>query len=255
MTVISPNASTTIGGLPITITTRTEAASVLVKQAIQRRSSDAIPFFATSANANVLSQCAKQKSTKEIYLRSDAIHADGMSLVFASRLFGRKNLPERVATTDLYHDIAEQAQREGASFYMLGAAAEALAKAHTNTSKKYPRLKIVGTRDGYFTQEEEDSIIEEINAARPDILWVGIGVPGAQQFCARNLHRLTGVGAVKTCGGLFDHLTGDIARAPQWMQSSGLEWLFRLAQDPRRLLARNLVTNFHAIYLFMKQTQ
>lgn len=248
-------SSVTIGGLPIVITTRVEAAQFLVDEAVRRRDVSQIPYFATSANANVLSQCANQKNVKETYLQSDAIHADGMSLVFASRLIASKKLPERVATTDLFHDVAKQAQRRDISFFLLGATSSALAKAQANVARQYPQLDIVGVRDGYFEESEEAELVDQINAAHPDVLWVGIGVPYAQEFCVRNRKRLTGVGVIKTCGGLFDFLAGGVPRAPVWMQNSGLEWLFRLTQEPRRLIARNLATNFHAIYLFMKRTQ
>lgn len=252
----NPHFSTvTIGGLPIAVTTRVEAAKFLIDEAVRRRNVSRIPYFATSANANVLSQCAKKQEITETYLHSDAIHADGMSLVFASRLIASKKLPERVATTDLFHDVAEQAQSRGMSFFLLGATRSALAKAQANVARQYPQLNIVGVRDGYFEKQEETEIVNQINAARPDVLWVGIGVPNAQEFCVRNRKRLTGVGVIKTCGGLFDFLAGGVLRAPLWMQNSGLEWLFRLAQEPRRLLVRNLATNFHAIYLFMKRTQ
>ncbi|MDA4848344.1 WecB/TagA/CpsF family glycosyltransferase [Hoeflea poritis] len=245
----------TIGGLPIALSTRTEAAAALVGEALRRRGPDERPFLSTSANANVLSQCARDPGIRDTYLAFDAIHADGMSVVFASRFVASRALPERVATTDLFHDVAREAQSKGATFFLLGARNEVLKSAHLNVGRLYPDLKIVGTHDGYFSLEDEDRIVERINRARPDILWVGIGVPAAQQFCLRNLGRLAGVGAIKTCGGLFDFLSGRRNRAPQWMQSAGLEWLYRLAQEPRRLARRNLVTNMHAIYLFVSRTR
>ncbi len=247
--------SVTVGGLPITVTTRADAGAFLIGEAIDRRGLEVPPYFATSANANVLSQCAKNALVRDTYLSSDAIHADGMSVVFASRLMGSTTLPERVATTDLFHDVAKAAEQRGASFYMLGAKQAALHKALANVSNTYPGLNMVGARNGYFTEEDEDALVAEINAARPDVLWVGIGVPHAQFFCVRNRARLTGVGVIKTCGGLFDFLAGDVARAPNWMQAAGLEWLFRMMQNPRRLIGRNITTNLHAIYLFMMRTQ
>lgn len=245
----------TIGGLPITVTTRADAGAFLIGEAIERRGLQQQPYFATSANANVLSQCARNALVRDTYLSSDAIHADGMSVVFASRLMGSAPLPERVATTDLFHDVAKAAEQRGASFYMLGAKQTALNKAIANVASAYPGLKLVGARNGYFREEDEDALVAEINAAKPDVLWVGIGVPDAQLFCMRNRARLTGVGVIKTCGGLFDFLAGDVARAPNWMQAAGLEWLFRMMQNPRRLIGRNITTNLHAIYLFMMRTQ
>jgi len=99
----------------------------------------------------------------------------------------------------------------------------------------------------YFSRDEEDEVIAEINAARPDILWVGLGVPLEQQFIERNIDRLTGVGVIKTSGGLFDFISGKNARAPAWMQAAGLEWLYRVWLEPRRLAMRYLTTNPQAI--------
>lgn len=245
----------TIGGLPITVTSRTDAADFLVSEAVDGRGLEQQPYFVTSANAQVLSECAQKPLVKEAYLTADAIHADGMSVVFASRILGSKSLPERVATTDLFHDVAKVAEQQGASFYMLGAKQPALQKALANVSRMYPALNMAGARNGYFTEDEEEALIAEINAAKPDILWIGIGVPIAQLFSVRNRSRLTGVGMIMTCGGLFDFLSGNVARAPGWMQAGGLEWLFRLMQEPRRLITRNITTNLHAIYLYMMRTQ
>jgi exopolysaccharide biosynthesis WecB/TagA/CpsF family protein len=245
----------TVGGLPVTVTTRASAGAFLTGEAIERRGVEKTPFYATSANAQVLSLCARNSEVSDCYLAADAIHADGMSVVFASRLLGTTSLPERVATTDLFHDVAKVAQQSGATFYMLGAKQPALQKALANVTRMYPALNIVGARNGYFTEDEEEALIAEINSANPDILWIGIGVPIAQRFAVRNRARLTNVGVIITCGGLFDFLSGNVPRAPGWMQSAGLEWLFRLMQEPRRLIARNITTNLHAIYLFMMRTQ
>src|SRR5690606_24880736 len=97
--------------------------------------------------------------------------------------------------------------------------------------------------NGYFKRDDEDAVVAEINAARPDIMWLGLGVPLEQQFVARNLDRLTGVGLVKTSGGLFDFISGKNKRAPGWMQACGLEWLYRMWLEPRRLAMRYLTTN------------
>src|SRR5918995_485817 len=106
----------------------------------------------------------------------------------------RTPLPERVATTDLFHDVAKLAVGAGVSFYMLGGAPEALQKAVANVRKLYPGLILVGSRHGYFRPEEEDAIIADIDAARPDILWVAMGAPREQQFAVKNRERLIGVG-------------------------------------------------------------
>jgi exopolysaccharide biosynthesis WecB/TagA/CpsF family protein len=183
------------------------------------------------------------------------IHADGMPLVFASRLKCGAPLPERVATTDLFHDVAVQAQSQRASFYLLGGTEPTVRTAVANVRKWYPELVIAGFRNGYFDRDEELRILAEINSVRPDILWVARGVPGEQRFAIDHRARLTNVGVVKTAGGLFDFLAGRKRRAPAWMQATGLEWLFRAAMEPRRLLVRYLITSPHAVYLLLTRTE
>jgi N-acetylglucosaminyldiphosphoundecaprenol N-acetyl-beta-D-mannosaminyltransferase len=150
--------------------------------------------------------------------------------------------------------VAKLAIRAGASFYMLGGAPEALRKAVANVRKLYPSLNLVGSRHGYFRPEEEDAIVADINAARPDILWVAMGAPLEQRFAVRNRERLIGVGVIKTAGGLFDFLSGERSRAPAWMQAAGLEWLYRMLIEPRRLFVRYAVTNPHAAYLLLTRS-
>src|SRR5262249_54851505 len=105
---------------------------------------------------------------------------------------------------------------------------------------------------GYLDADAMDRRVAEIDDAAPDILWVALGVPREQQFCARFAQRLRNVGVVKTSGGLLNFLSGTRARAPAWMQRSGLEWAFRLVQEPRRLFWRYAVTSPHAIYLLAR---
>ena len=97
-------------------------------------------------------------------------------------------------------------------------------------------------------------MIDVINAAKPDILWIGLGVPLEQQFAVRNKHRFHNVGLIKTSGGLFDVLSGRKSRAPQWIITAGFEWAYRWYLEPARLAGRYLLTNPHALYLLLTQT-
>jgi N-acetylglucosaminyldiphosphoundecaprenol N-acetyl-beta-D-mannosaminyltransferase len=244
----------TIGGLPIAVIDRARSAALMVDWALAQRGSDEPPLYITSANGQVLSLCAADPALRDLFLASPLIHADGMPLVFASRWRCRTPLPERVATTDLFHDVARIAIGLGATFYMLGGSPEALRKATVNVRRLYPGLKLVGSRHGYFRPEEEDAIVAEIEAARPDILWVAMGAPREQRFAVKNRERLTGIGVIKTSGGLFDFLSGERSRAPSWMQAAGLEWLYRMLLEPRRLFVRYAVTNPHAAYLLLTRS-
>jgi exopolysaccharide biosynthesis WecB/TagA/CpsF family protein len=244
----------TIGGLPIAVIDRNASAELMIELALAQRGAQKPAYVITSANGQVISMCARDLRLRTQFLATDLIHADGMPLVFASRLLCRTPLPERVATSDLFHDVAQRAQGRGVTFYLLGATATVIEEAAQQARKLYPQLDIVGVRDGYFGRDDEEKVVAEINALRPDILWIGMGVPAEQEFALRHRTRLTNVGVIKTSGGLFDFLSGKNPRAPHWMQSIGLEWLYRTMNEPRRLLLRYLTTNPHAIYLLLTRT-
>jgi N-acetylglucosaminyldiphosphoundecaprenol N-acetyl-beta-D-mannosaminyltransferase len=226
-----------------------------VDLALARRGGYDPPLYVTSANGQVISLCASDPEMRALFVTADIIHADGMPLVFASRLRCREPLPERVATSDLVHDLAKVGVARGASLYLLGGTAEVVAKTRANLEASYPGLVIAGARSGYMTTAEEPVVAEEIAAAKPDILFVSMGVPREQAFILRNRERLRGVGIAKTSGGLFDFLSGTKKRAPLWIQDAGVEWLYRLAREPRRLLVRYAVTNPHAAYLLLTRSQ
>jgi exopolysaccharide biosynthesis WecB/TagA/CpsF family protein len=155
----------------------------------------------------------------------------------------------------LFHDVAKAAQTCGATFYLLGATGSIIEQTIRRVRTLYPGLRIVGYRDGYFGRDQESAVVEAINAARPDILWLGLGAPSEQFFAMRNRHRLRNVGLIKTSGGLFDFLSGKNRRAPDWMQAVGLEWAYRIFLEPRRLVARYAMTNPHALFLLLTRTQ
>jgi N-acetylglucosaminyldiphosphoundecaprenol N-acetyl-beta-D-mannosaminyltransferase len=178
-----------------------------------------------------------------------------MPLVFASRLLSSAPLPERVATTDLVYEVAEIAEGRGASFYFLGATSEIVERAVKYMLSLYPRLRIVGYRDGYFGGDQEAATVDEINRKGPDILWLGLGVPLEQGFAIRNRARMKRVGLIKTAGGMFDFLSGVRSRAPDWMQAAGLEWAYRVFLEPKRLAGRYMFTNPHAMLLLMTRTK
>jgi N-acetylglucosaminyldiphosphoundecaprenol N-acetyl-beta-D-mannosaminyltransferase len=243
-----------IGGLPILPLTRLEWAHRIIEIAQARKTAGKIPAFFTSANGNVLSRAARDPLFKDILLSSDGIDADGQPLVLSS-WFLPISLPERCSTTDLMPVLAEVGQEKGISFYFLGAHESENATAVEALQRAYPKLKIAGRRNGYFSRSEETSVVEHIRNARPDILLIGMGVPLEQQFVMRNRSKLVGVGAIKTCGGLIDRLAGRIRRPPPWIQQAGLEWLIRMCSDPRRFFWRYAITSPHALYLLLTKTR
>jgi N-acetylglucosaminyldiphosphoundecaprenol N-acetyl-beta-D-mannosaminyltransferase len=239
---------TMIGGLPITALGRQDSARLLVDTALRARGRRQRPFYSTSANGQVIALARSDAAFRDLFLEADQIHADGMPMVLLSSLVSQVPLPERVATTDLIHDVAVLAEVTGVSFYFLGGAPEVNRAAVARMTRAYPKLMIVGARSGYFNPDQEIEVVEEITRLRPDILWIGLGVPLEQRFVSRNIDRLHGVGVIKTSGGLFDFLSGRNSRAPRWMQAAGLEWVYRTILEPRRLLGRYLTTNAIAVW-------
>ena len=244
-------ARVTIGGLPITALDRARTARMMCEAARQRPRGRR-PLYLTSANGEVLARCYRDAAMAKLFLAADQIAADGQPMVIASRHLCATALPERVATTDLFHDVARLAQAEGLSFYMLGATEDENARAVAAVRALYPNLEIAGHCHGYLTGGLLDDKIAEINALRPDILWLAMGVPHEQRFMAEHGEKLTGVGVVKTSGGLFNFLSGRNRRAPAWMQAAGLEWLWRIGQEPTRLFGRYFVTNPIAILAMVR---
>jgi N-acetylglucosaminyldiphosphoundecaprenol N-acetyl-beta-D-mannosaminyltransferase len=244
-----------VGGLPIGIIDRPQSAELMIDVALDRRDTGLSPLIITSANGQVLSLCARKPDIRHLFMQVDLIHADGMSLVFASQLFNRMPIPERICTTDFFHDVARLGQERGASMFLLGATQSVIDEAACRVQTLYPHLRIVGHTSGYMRRQgEEQRVIDAINAAKPDILWIGLGVPLEQQFAVRNRHRLRNVGLIKTSGGLFDVLSGSKPRAPQWIINAGFEWAYRWYLEPGRLAGRYLVTNPHALFLLLTQS-
>jgi len=249
------NQAITLGGLPITVASCDSAARDMIETALRYRGQNRPPQYVTSANGQVLSMCAAQPEIRTLFEQADIIHADGEPMVKFSRLMCETGLPERVATTDLVHNTANLAQKQDVTFYFLGAAQDVIEAAVANVQKAYPNLEFAGFRNGYISPDQEEDVLAEINAAAPDILWIGMGVPLEQSFIVRNRHKLTNVGVIKTSGGLFDFLSGRNKRASEWMQNWGLEWAYRTWLEPKRLAWRYLTTNPHALLLLLTRSR
>lgn len=240
-----------VGGVPIAVIDRAASADWMVRAARERPRGTS-PLFLTSANGEVLARAASDQDFARMLAEADQIVADGQPLVMASRLRCRTALPERVATTDLFHDVARRAEAEGLSFYLFGASPEENARAVQGVRARYPRLIIAGACHGYLTGEALDAKLAEIDALAPDILWLGLGVPNEHRFVQRHRAALCHVGVIKTSGGLFNFLSGTRPRAPLWMQKASLEWAWRVWLEPRRLFWRYAITNPVALYLMAR---
>ena len=180
----------------------------------------------------------------------DIINIDGAGIVFGGRLLGLP-IPERVAGIDLFEGLLEHAAISGRSVYLLGAEPEVIERAVANIRGKHPSLRIAGYHHGYFWDDEE-AIVSDIRKSGAHMLFVGIGSPLKEQFINRRRDQF-GVLFAMGVGGTFDVVAGKVKRAPLWMQRAGLEWLFRVLQEPRRMWRRYFYTNTRFIGMLLRE--
>ena len=204
------------------------------------------------ANGQGTSLARTRPDFREALAHADVVHADGQFIVNMARRYCAEPIPERAPTTDMIMDFAKRCEQSGRSFYLLGASEETNADCARILQEMYPRLKIVGRHHGYFNGSEEQ-ILADIADKRPDFLWVGLGKPLEQKFCAEYAHRIDAVWII-TCGGCFNFITGEYRRAPEWMQNSGLEWVHRMFTQPKHLFWRYLTTTPHALTIALRQS-
>ncbi len=200
-----------------------------------------------AVNAAKLVAMNDDSRLREIVERCELVTADGQSIVWASRLLGDP-VPERVAGIDLMQRLLARAEERGYGVYILGARAEVLDRAVARILDRYPRLRIVGYHDGYFDESCDHAVVNEVRAARPDILFVAMSSPRKEYFLGENRRELN-VPFVMGVGGAIDVMAGVTRRAPRLVQRLGLEWLYRLVQEPRRLGPRYVVTNSRFVLL------
>jgi len=201
----------------------------------------ATPISISFLNAGKLLSMEKDDELRQAVENSTLRLADGQSVVTALNLLDR-SVPERVAGIDLMMELLGKGCEEHYSFYFLGATDEVFKEAIAKAKKLYPDIEIVGSRNGYFKKDEETKIVEEIKNSSADILFVGIASPLKETFVDRHFKSL-GVSVAMGVGGSFDVLSGKTKRAPELWQSFGLEWLYRVKQEPSRMWKRYLFGN------------
>jgi N-acetylglucosaminyldiphosphoundecaprenol N-acetyl-beta-D-mannosaminyltransferase len=188
---------------------------------------------------------------RAIIERCELVSADGQAVVWASRILGDP-LPTRVAGIDLMQRLLERAEARGYRVFILGAKPDVLEHAARRIRARYPVLALVGTRDGYFSEADDAAVAAEVAAARPDILFVAMPSPRKEYWLGRYGPHL-GVPFVMGVGGSVDVIAGVTKRAPALWQKLGLEWAYRLLQEPRRLLGRYARTNLRFIFLVARE--
>jgi len=172
---------------------------------------------------------------------SDLINIDGMGVVWGARLCGH-DVPERVSGADIMENLLKLCEEKGFRPYFFGAKQDVLEQAIANIRRQYPSLNIAGYRNGYFKPEEEEGIIRDIAASKADCLFIAITSPTKERLLSQ-YKNIINVPFLMGVGGSIDVKAGFVKRAPEWMQRYGLEWFYRLSQEPRRMFMRYWTTN------------
>jgi len=188
-------------------------------------------------------------SLRKDVMESDLVNVDGMGVVWGARLCG-VDVPERVSGIDLMHQVLKLCMEKGYRCYFLGAKEEVLATAIRNIETDYPGIPIAGSRNGYFDESEEDGIVSAIRDAKTDCLFIAISSPKKERII-HQYRDAFGASFLMGVGGSIDVVAGYVTRAPLWMQKSGLEWLYRVIQEPGRMWKRYLITNSKFLFLLI----
>jgi N-acetylglucosaminyldiphosphoundecaprenol N-acetyl-beta-D-mannosaminyltransferase len=227
----------TVLDVSIDTVTMSEAVAKLEQFIVEKT-----PHLIATANAEMVMLAQNDQELATILNQCDLVVPDGAGVVWAARHLGY-TMPERVAGYDLSQNLLAQAADKGYCVFMFGSQSEIVEKAKSIALERYPGLRVVGTREGFFTEQDESSIIELISTAKPDILLAALGVPKQEKWLARNLSSLK-VPVCMGVGGTFDVMAGAVKRAPLWMQRTGLEWLFRLILQPQRVIRMMALPRF-----------
>jgi len=200
-----------------------------------------IPTNVAALNAGKVVAMAHDPSLRTAMAAADLILPDGAGVVWAGRLLGRA-IPQRVAGIDVMEATMAEAERRGVPVFLLGARPDVLQRASEAVRRRHPALRVAGARDGYFDEDDDRSVVASVNASGALVVYVGISTPKKERWVARRMPDLRAP-VVMGVGGSLDVLAGVTRRAPRWMQRLGLEWLYRLMLEPKRMWRRYLLGN------------
>lgn len=234
-------------GVPVHPLTMNESVAVL-EEKLQKKEQ----AFVVTANAEIIMMCQQDKEYNNIVSeQADLVLPDGAGAVWAGRYLGNE-VPERVAGFDLYNQLLKLSADKGYKVYFFGGAPGVAEAAKNKAEELYPGVQIVGCRNGYFTEAEEEAIIKEINDAAPDMLFVALGAPKQEKWLVKYRNQLK-PRVLMGIGGSFDVLAGKMERAPKWMQEASLEWAFRLYKQPSRFMRMLALPKFVLKVIFCKK--
>jgi N-acetylglucosaminyldiphosphoundecaprenol N-acetyl-beta-D-mannosaminyltransferase len=236
-----------IFGIDVSVTNYAELTEAIVRAARERRAA-----CIESLSVHGLMTATNDPQFRQTLEQFDAVAPDGQPVRFALNVLHRANLTDRVRATDLTLRVCERAAAECIKIYLFGGNPDVVEALRQELERRFDRLQIVGSEPGIYrplSPLEEQALVDRINRSGAAIVLLGLGCPRQELFAAR--HR-TQIRAVQLCvGASFDFISGKQSMAPLWMQRIGLEWLFRLMQEPRRLWKRYLDTNSRFIVRFI----
>lgn len=234
-------------GVPVHPLTMNESVAVL-EEKLQKKEQ----AFVVTANAEIIMMCQQDKEYNNIVSeQADLVLPDGAGAVWAGRYLGNE-VPERVAGFDLYNQLLKLSADKGYKVYFFGGAPGVAEAAKNKAEELYPGVQIVGCRNGYFNETEEEAIIKKINDAAPDMLFVALGAPKQEKWLVKYRNQLK-PRILMGIGGSFDVLAGKMERAPKWMQEASLEWAFRLYKQPSRFMRMLALPKFVLKVIFCKK--
>ena len=192
-----------------------------------------VPHHVVTADASMVVLARRDPELRAIIVGADLVTPDGAGILWASRLL-HTPITQKVSGVDLVAHACRLSAERGWRLFFLGAAPGVAEEAAERLRARFPGVQIVGTQDGYFPPEQEASVVTQVQAARPDILFVAFGIPRQEKWITRHKAAL-GVPVALGIGGSFDVHSGRVQRAPVWMQEHGMEWLHRLAANPKKI--------------------
>lgn len=237
-----------IFGLSISVTDYEQASDTIISLAKSNRS------FAVSALAvHGLMEAVSDPELAQLINKIDLVTPDGQPVLWAMNLLAETRLNSSVCGPDLTKFVCSKAAKEGIGIYLFGSTHETVNRLSQVLRRRYPEIKIIGVQPDRFrdaTPNEDEEDIKRINASGAGIVLVGLGCPKQERWVAE--HR----GKINACmiavGAAFDYIAGNLSRSPDWMKRYGLEWFYRLIQEPRRLLKRYMVTNSKFLYMLSR---
>lgn len=231
----------TILGVPIDRVT-TNSVGEITEKLIQESNKSCKMIFAP--NVEFIMRAQKDEEFFNILKQSSLSTPDSIGVIIGAKL-QKKFFPERIPGQAYFRKVIELSNEKGYSIYLLGGEPEIAKKAKENLLKLYPNVNIVGFHDGYFDEKGEKEVINEINQLQPNVLFVALGAPKQEKWIAKHRHELK-VDVAAGQGGTYDYEAGKIKRAPKWVQKIGIEWLWRLIRQPKRIIRQSVLP----VYLF-----